>query len=126
MEKGIITSEKKFETAVNVSVIGNKIFREAALVLLLYLSLKGIVRNYREKDYAIHRTEMLSILTPAMVSLLLCALLRTIMFTVEENAVETVYDKYPLLLAILPLSLLSILYGVKLFQDAPEQAAGIH
>ena len=92
-----------------------------ALVLLLYRSLKGIVRNYREKDYAIHRTELLSILTPAMVSLLLCALLRTILFTVEENAVETVYDQYPLLLAILPaillLSLLSILYGVKLFQD---------
>ncbi len=121
MERGIITSEKIFETAVNASVIGNQIFRETALVLLLYLSLKGIVRNYREKDYAIHRTELLSILTPAMVSLLLCALLRTILFTVEENAVETVYDQYPLLLAILPaillLSLLSILYGVKLFQD---------
>lgn len=32
MEKGIITSEKTFETAVNVSVIGNQIFREAAVV----------------------------------------------------------------------------------------------
>ncbi len=121
MEKGIITSEKTFETAINVSVIGNQIFREAALALLLYLSLKGIVRNYREKDYAIHRTELLSILTPAVISLLLCALLRTILFTVEENGVEMVYDKYPLLLVILPsillLSLLSILYGVKLFQD---------
>ena len=121
MEKGIITSEKTFETVINVSVIGNQIFRETALVLLLYLSLKGIVRNYREKDYAIHRTELLSILTPAVVSLLLCALLRTILFTVEENGVEMVYDKYPLLLVILPaillLSLLSILYGVKLFQD---------
>ena len=121
MEKGIITSEKTFETVINVSVIGNQIFRETALVLLLYLSLKGIVRNYREKDYVIHRTELLSILTPAVVSLLLCALLRTILFTVEENGVEMVYDKYPLLLVILPaillLSLLSILYGVKLFQD---------
>ena len=121
MEKGVITSEKTFETVINVSVIGNQIFREAALVLLLYLSLKGIVRNYREKDYAIQRTELLSILTPAVISLLLCALLRTILFTVEENGVEMVYDKYPLLLVILPaillLSLLSILYGVKLFQD---------
>lgn len=121
MEKGIITSEKTFETVINASVIGNQIFQEAVLVLLLYLSLKGIVRNYKEKNYAIQRTELLSIFTPAVVSLLLCALLRTIMFTVEENAVETVYDKYPLLLAILPaillLSLLSILYGVKLFQD---------
>lgn len=121
MEKGIITSEKTFETIINVSVIGNQIIREAALVLLLYLSLKGIVRNYREKDYAIQRTELLSILTPAVISLLLCALLRTILFTVDENGVEMVYDQYPLLLGILPailfLSLLSILYGVKLFQD---------
>ncbi len=119
--KGIITSEKTFETVIKASVIGNQFLMEAALVLLLYLSLKGIVRNYKEKDYAIQRTELLSILTPAVVSLLLCALLRTILFTVEENAVETIYDKYPLLLVILPailiLSLLSILYGVKLFQD---------
>ena len=121
LEKGIITSEKTFETVINVSVIGIQIFREAALILMLYLSLKGIVRNYREKDYALQRTELLSILTPAVVSLLFCALLRTILFTVEENGVEMVYDKYPLLLVILPaillLSLLSILYGVKLFQD---------
>lgn len=119
--KGIITSEKTFETVINASVIGNQFLMEAALVLLLYLSLKGIVRSYREKNYAIQRAELLSILTPAVVSLLLCALLRTILFTVEENAVEAVYDKYPLLLVILPaillLSLLSILYGVKLFQD---------
>ena len=121
VEKGIIASEKTFETVINTSVIGNQFLREAALVLLLYLSLKGIVRNYKEKDYAIQRTELLSILTPAVVGLLLCALLRIIMFTVEENTVETVYDKYPLLLVILPailfLSLLSVLYGVKLFQD---------
>lgn len=121
IEKGIITSEKTFETVINASVIGNQFLMEAALILLLYLSLKRIVYSYREKDYAIQRTELLSIFTPAVVSLLLCALLRTIMFTVEENAVKTVYDKYPLLLVILPtillLSLLSILYGVKLFQD---------
>lgn len=119
--KGLITSEKTFETLINASVIGNQFLMEAALILLLYLSLKRIVRNYREKDYAIRRTELLSILTPAVVSLLLCVLLRTIIFTVEGNVVETIYDKYPLLLVILPaillLSLLSILYGVKLFQD---------
>ncbi len=124
MEKGIITSEKTFETVINISVIGNQIFLEAAVILLLYLSLKRIVCNYREKDYAIRRTELLSILTPAVISLLLCALLRTILFTVGENGVEMVYDKYPLLLVILPaillLSLLSILYGVKLFQDTVD------
>ena len=119
--KGLITSEKTVGTVMNISVIGNQLLMEATIVLLLYLSLKWIVRNYKEKDYAIQRTELISILTPAVVSLLLCMLLRTILFTVEENAVETIYDKYPQLLVILPaillLSLLSILYGVKLFQD---------
>ncbi len=121
VEKGLITSERKLKTVINASVIGTQFLMEAVVVLILYLSLKGIVHSYREKDYAIRRTELLSILTPAVVSLLLCALLRTIIFTVEENTVEAVYDKYPLLLVLLPaillLSLLSILYGVKLFQD---------
>ena len=104
--KGIITSEKTIEAVINASVIGNQFLMEAAIVLLLYLSLKGIVRNYKEKNYAIQRTELLCILTPAVVSLLLCALLRTILFTVEENAIETIYNKYPLLLVILPAILL--------------------
>ena len=65
--------------------------------------------------------ELLFILTPAAVGLMLCVLLRIIMVTVEDGAARILYDRYPILLFVLPailfLSLLSILYGVKLFQD---------
>ena len=67
------------------------------------------------------RTELIFILTPAMAGLFLCILLRIIMVTVEDGMPALLYDTYPalrlLIPAILLLSLLSILYSVKLFQD---------
>ncbi len=58
---------------------------------------------------------------PAAVGLLICVLLRIIMVTLEGDVPEMLYDRYPILILVLPaillLSLLSILYGVKLFQD---------
>ena len=73
------------------------------------------------KDYGINRTELLFILTPAAVGLMICMLLRIIMITVEDNVPKMLYDRYPVLIVVLPaillLSLLSILYSVKLFQD---------
>lgn len=90
-------------------------------MFLLYFSLKKIVRDFRETDYGISRAELLFILTPAAVGLLICMLLRIIMMTVEDGIPKMLYDKYPILIVVIPaillLSLLSILYGVKLFQD---------
>mgnify|MGYP006922404449 CR=1 FL=1 len=43
---------------------------------LLYFTIRKIVRDYREKDYAIHRTELLFILTPGLTGLMVCILLR--------------------------------------------------
>lgn len=90
-------------------------------VLLLYLSLKKVVSAFREKEYDMNRTELLFILTPGLVGLLLCILLRIIMVTVEDGMPALLYDRYPALRVLIPaillLSLLSILYSVKLFQD---------
>ena len=48
-------------------------------------------------------------------------LLRIIMITVEDGIPKMLYERYPILAVVIPailfLSLLSILYGVKLFQD---------
>lgn len=48
-------------------------------------------------------------------------LLRIIMVTVEDSVPKILYDRYPIMVVVIPaillLSLLSILYGVKLFQD---------
>lgn len=83
--------------------------------------IEKIVRDFREKDYSVSRTELLFILTPSAVGLTVCMLLRIIMITAEEGAPKLLYERYPALVVVIPailfLSLLSILCGVKLFQD---------
>lgn len=119
--KGIIKSEKVFDIAVKGGVIGTQFLQYLGIALLLYLPLKKMVRDFREKEYGIHRTELLFLLIPAAVGLLLCLLLRIIMVTVEDSVPKMLYERYPVLIVLLPavllLSLLSILYGVKLFQE---------
>lgn len=90
-------------------------------IVLLAVSLRKVVGVFREKAYAMHTTELLFILTPSLVGLLLCVLLRIIMITVENGMPALLYDRYPILQILVPaillLSLLSIFYSVKLFQD---------
>lgn len=106
---------------INAGLIGQWIIDYLVIALVLYLSLKKIVWDFREKDYGISRTELLFILTPAAVGLMICMLLRIIIVTMEDGTPKLLYDRYPILIFILPaillLSLLSILHGVKLFQD---------
>ena len=119
--KGTLQSEKGFGIAVEVSVAGTQLLQYAAIALLLYFSLRSIVGNFHEKSYRINRMELLFILTPAAVGLMICMLLRIIMLTVEDSVPEMLYYRYPVLVIVIPtillLSLLSILYSVKLFQD---------
>ncbi|MDE6635171.1 MAG: GHKL domain-containing protein, partial [Lachnospiraceae bacterium] len=119
--KGIFTSDKMLLMTLNGGILAVQFIQYTAMALLFYVSLRKIVRDFREKDYEIRRTELLFLLAPAVVSLLICLLLRIIMVTVENKVPRMLYDRYPILIIVLPaillLSLLSILYGVKLFQD---------
>ena len=89
--------------------------------MILYFFLKKLADSYSSKDQELHRTELLFVTAPGLAGLLICTLLRMIMITVENGEIKLLYDKYPLLLAIVPailcLLLLSILYSVRLFQD---------
>lgn len=93
-------------------------------VLLLYSVLKNIIKNFRNREYDIHRKELFFLLTPGMIGLLICMLLRITMFFVEQEKITVLYDRYPVLVIIVPLicllSLLFIPYGVKVFQDMIE------
>ena len=110
-----------FECLLRFSAAALQILCCVVWVSLLFVSLKKVAGAFREKDYTMQRTELFFILTPSLVGLLLCILLRIIMVTVENGKPALLYDKYPalqiLIPAILLLSLLSILYSVKLFQD---------
>ena len=119
--KGMLPSEKSFGMAVKTGVAGTQLIQYAGIAVLLYFSLRKIVRDFREKDYVISRTELLFILAPSAVGLMVCMLLRIIMVTLEDGVPKMLYERYPILIVVIPaillLSLLSILYGVKLFQD---------
>ena len=110
-----------FERMLRVTAAALQVLCCVLWVLLLGFSLRKVERTFREKEYEMHRTELLFVLTPSLVGLLLCVLLRIIMVTVEAGMPALLYDRYPILQllipAILSLAFLSILYSVKLFQD---------
>ncbi len=121
VRKRIITSEKSLALAVWVGTVFVLVLQHLMIALLLHFSLRKMVHSFQEKNYAMNQTELLFILTPSAVGMMICMLLRIIMITVEDGVPKMLYDRYPVLVVIIPaillLSLLSILYGVKLFQD---------
>lgn len=121
VREGMITSVRVLQISSEICTAAMHFLQTAAIVLMIRFSLGRIVKDYREKDYAIRRTELLFILTPALAGLLLCTLLRIIIVSVEGGRQEFLYHRYPMLVIVLPaillVSLMSILYGVKAFQD---------
>ena len=121
LENGYIQSLKFYNFVVSITLIGNQILIHVIGAALLYFTIRKIVRDYREKDYAIHRTELLFILTPGLTGLMVCTLLRITIDTAENGVPETLYDRYPSLMVIMPVILLlllfSVMFGIKLFQD---------
>ena len=118
---GYISSLEFYNCIASITLIGNQILFYAIGAAVLYFTLRRVVQDYREKEYAVHRTELLFILTPGLAGLLVCTLLRITIDTAENGVPETLYDRYPSLMVIMPVILLlllfSILFGVKLFQD---------
>ncbi len=121
MQNGVIATEKAFGVLLNCIVIGEWLVQYAAIGFLLFFTLKKIVSYYKEKDYGIKGIELMFILVPSSVGLMICMLLRIIMISAEDGVPKLLYEKYRVLIAVIPaillLSLLSILCGVKLFQD---------
>ena len=111
---------KEFLVAVELTGIAVIALYSAIEAGLMYIFLNKVIRTFQEKDRKFHRTELLFLLTPGITGLLICLLLRIIIFT-EISALELFYDNYPLLVLVVPvimlLCMLSICNRVKLFQD---------
>lgn len=121
MDQGIVSSDKAFGALINVFITGVLILEYAAMSVFMFLSLKKLAVIFCEKDHSINGTELLFILTPSAAGLMICTLLRIIMISAEDGIPKLLYEKYPLLILIIPLilllSLFSVFCGVKLFQD---------
>ena len=118
--KGYISADT-LEGLVQITAVVLQMFFYGIFIVLLYFVLRKINESFRDKDYRVQRTELYFLLVPGMVGLLICVLLRTIMITIENDVPKLLYDRFPILIIIVPailsLSLLSILYVVKTFQD---------
>ncbi len=118
---GYISSLEFYNCIASITLIGNQILFYAIGAAVLYFTLRRVVQDYREKEYAVHRTELLFILTPGLAGLMVCTLLRITIDTAENGVPETLYDRYPSLMVIMPVILLlllfSVMFGIKLFQD---------
>ncbi|MDE6388542.1 MAG: GHKL domain-containing protein [Lachnospiraceae bacterium] len=121
MEKEYIASASVLSAFVHVTVIGINILVFMVSAIVMYCLLKGVAKAFQEKSYGIGNTELLFLITPSLMGVLVCSLLRAILLTVEDGTPKQIYDRYPSLIAIVPailiLSLLSIVFGVRLFQD---------
>ena len=120
----------EFLVAVEVTGIAVIAIYAAIVVGLMYVFLRKVIKNFCEKDHEIHQTELLFLLSPGVTGLLICLLLRIVIFSTEgrtmelfyENrTLELFYDSYPLLVPVVPaitlLCMMSISNRVKLFQD---------
>ena len=120
-QNGYVPSPETYVTWVRITAYGLQTVTYTIFLLILFMTLKGIVRNFREKEYAFHRTELFFILAPVLTGLLICILLRITIEIAQDRIPRFLYDRYPSLSLIIPailiLSLLSILFGVKLLQD---------
>ena len=111
------------EFLVAVEVTGTVVTALYSVIIagLMYVFLRKVICTFRERDRKLHRTERWFLLTPGITGLLICLLLRIIIFTVESSALELFYDNYPLLVLVVPvimlLCLMSICNRVKLFQN---------
>lgn len=115
--KGYLRSVSLFENLQTVTYLVTQMLLCAVAAALPIVVFRKIVRNFREKDLCIGRTELFFLLAPGVVSLLICILLQTYLYI--ENG--KIYMASPLLLFIIPaillLCLLFILSDVRLFQD---------
>ncbi|MCH5251691.1 MAG: GHKL domain-containing protein [Lachnospiraceae bacterium] len=120
-EERVITSPDTYLALIYITASSLHVLMLIVFILLLHFALKAIVRHYLDKEYEIRRAELFFILTPGLVGLLISILVRMLMITVENEMPRTLYARYPWLLILIPailvLCLLSIVYGVRLFQN---------
>ena len=121
MGQGYIVSASVIAVFVNITVIGTNILASAVSAIVTYWLLKGVAKAFQEKNYRIGNTELLFLITPSLIGVLICSMLRAILLTMEDGAPKQIYERYPPLVIIVPdiliLSLFSIIFGVRLFQD---------
>jgi hypothetical protein len=109
-----------------VQILGIGLYAIHTLMIIifcfvLYLSINSIVNNYSYKEYKLKDKEFLFLISPSMAGLLISIFLRIVLVTIKDRKIISLYDNHPVLIFIVPaisiVSLISIVGGIRLFQD---------
>ena len=90
-------------------------------LVLMVVVLLFIRRGYREKDYELHKNELVFLVAPSLAGLITSVMFKAIVYTIRDDRPINIYDGYPLLFVLEPvvltLLLVTIVSGVFLFQN---------
>lgn len=121
VNRGYITSADSLSIMLNVTNSGNSMLMFLIWSTVLWLTVRKLVKTYRKTEYEMHRTELSFLLIPVFIGFLICIAFLVLIFAMNSAYEGVLYDKYPVFLIVVPttlvLCLLSVLYGVRLFQD---------
>ncbi len=120
-DRGIIPSVERMTTLLEIASSILTTFHFLMCGVLLYLSLRRLVRCFSERDYRILGEDLPFLLAPGVTGICIGTLLKMLLITVEGDTPTLLYERYPflqiLVLLIAVSSLLTILFAVSLFQD---------
>lgn len=107
LEKQMYGEEMFFSVISAIEVFWNIL--SASIILGLLYVINKWIKKYLEMKENYQKSEVIFLLIPSVIGLLLCLIIRSIMFSMEENNIYSLFDTRPEMNVLLPgISLLSI------------------
>lgn len=125
LERGIWADTDKFMLFTIIVEIAWNLLFNAALLTILWLCIREYKKSFYGRELRLDRMDLLFLMLPSFVGMLLCALLRAILYNVKENRMQMIFEEHRELHIIVPLisllSLISILLSAKVFRKMAEE-----
>ncbi|MCM1193068.1 MAG: GHKL domain-containing protein [Butyrivibrio sp.] len=117
-EEGVM-SAKTYLLLAEIYFFLVQIFMNVVFLVFLRGTLRRVSSAFHGEIRGFDRAELKFLLLPGCIAGMFCALLRVILVTVEEQIPSSLYDRYPLLMGVVPvllvLCLCSVVYSVRWF-----------
>lgn len=124
LEEGRVADLEAYLRLIMIHSCFMQMFMNAVFMLCLRGTLYRVERAFRGRSRAFDRVELKFLLLPGCIAAMFCMLLRIIMVTMEGQIPSFMFDKYPLLMGVVPLLLIlclcSVLYSVRLYCELRE------
>lgn len=117
--EGRITNLEMYLRFIKIYACLIQIVMNLVFMIVLRGTLRRVSADFGGERPGFERVELKFLLLPGFIAVVCCALLRIILVTMEDQIPQTLYEKYPLLTAVVPLLLILclclVLYSARLF-----------